>query len=562
MRWSGSLIPTLKEDPADAEAVSHKLMVRAGMVRQLAAGIYVYLPLGQRVMGKILAIIREEMNAIGGQEITMPVILPAELWQQSGRWDTIGGEMFRLKDRNQRDMCLGMTHEEVIAWLAAREIRSYRDLPQIWYQIQTKERDEARPKSGVLRTREFVMKDSYSLDRDVAGLEAQYEAHRRAYCTIYDRCGVKYFVVESDPGMMGGAGSDEFMAPSQAGEDRVAICAACGYAANVELAVARAPIPSFPVWPLEEVATPNAKTIAEVCSFLGIESALTIKSLVVTTDTGPVLALVRGDHQLHERKLQRVLGAFRPAHPEEIVAATGGEAGFVGPVGLRLRVIADETLRTGCYVAGANKPDTHLRGVVPGTHFQAEYADLREADPGDACAKCGAPLAVERVIEIGNIFRLGTKYSVPLGALYLDEQGQERPIVMGSYGIGPARIAAAAIEQNHDRDGIIWPETIAPFDVHLLVVNVKDAAMAGMAEELYRALAVAGLDVLYDDRDERGGVKFKDADLLGLPLRVTVGSRALKDGVVEVRRRRTGEVSTVAPADLPAHVRGLLGRPG
>jgi prolyl-tRNA synthetase len=351
------------------------------------------------------------------------------------------------------------------------------------------------------------------------------------------------------------------MAPSQAGEDRVAICAACGYAANVELAVARAPIPSFPVWPLEEVVTPNAKTIAEVCSFLGIEPALTIKSLVVTTDTGPVLALVRGDHQLHERKLQRVLGAFRPAHPEEIVAATGGEAGFVGPVGLRLRVIADETLRTGCYVAGANKPDTHLRGVVPGTHFQAEYADLREADHGDACAKCGAPLAVERVIEIGNIFRLGTKYSVPLGALYLDEQGQERPIVMGSYGIGPARIAAAAIEQNHDRDGIIWPETIAPFDVHLLVVNVKDAAMAGMAEELYRALAAAGLDVLYDDRDERGGVKFKDADLLGLPLRVTVGSRALKDGVVEVRRRRTGEVSTVAPADLPAHVRGLLGRP-
>ena len=562
MRWSGSLIPTLKEDPADAEAVSHKLMVRAGMVRQLAAGIYVYLPLGQRVMGKILAIIREEMNAIGGQEITMPVILPAELWQQSGRWDTIGGEMFRLKDRNQRDMCLGMTHEEVIAWLAAREIRSYRDLPQIWYQIQTKERDEARPKSGVLRTREFVMKDSYSLDRDVAGLEAQYEAHRRAYCSIYDRCGVKYFVVESDPGMMGGAGSDEFMAPSQAGEDRVAICAACGYAANVELAVARAPIPSFPVWPLEEVATPNAKTIAEVCSVLEIESALTIKSLVVTTDTGPVLALVRGDHQLHERKLQRVLGAFRAAHPEEIVAATGGEAGFVGPVGLRLRVIADETLRTGCYVAGANRPDTHLRGVVPGTHFQAEHADLREADPGDACAKCGAPLAVERVIEIGNIFRLGTKYSVPLGALYLDEQGQERPIVMGSYGIGPARIAAAAIEQNHDRDGIIWPETIAPFDVHLLVVNVKDAAMAGMAEELYRALAAAGLDVLYDDRDERGGVKFKDADLLGLPLRVTVGSRALKDGVVEVRRRRTGEVSTVAPADLPAHVRGLLGRPG
>ncbi|HXI22014.1 MAG TPA: proline--tRNA ligase, partial [Gemmatimonadales bacterium] len=485
---------------------------------------------------------------------------PGELWQQSGRWDTIGGEMFRLKDRNQRDMCLGMTHEEVIAWLAAREIRSYRDLPQIWYQIQTKERDEARPKSGVLRTREFVMKDSYSLDRDAAGLEVQYEAHRQAYCRIYDRCGVKYFVVESDPGMMGGAGSHEFMAPSQAGEDRVAICAQCGYAANVELAASRAPVPVFPGGALEEVATPDAKTISEVCAFLGIEPALTIKSLVVMAENGPALALVRGDHQLHERKLQRVLGAFRPAHRDEILAATGGEAGFVGPVGLSLRTIADETLRTGRYVAGANKPDTHLRGVVPGTHFQAEFADLREAAPGDACATCGAALAVERVIEIGNIFKLGTKYSVPLGALYLDEQSQERPIVMGSYGIGPARIAAAAIEQNHDPDGMIWPETIAPFQVHLLVVNAKDGKMAGLAEQAYGGLTAAGLEVLYDDRDERPGVKFKDADLLGLPLRVTVGSRALKDGVVEVRRRRTGEVGAVAPKDLVAHVRSHLGR--
>ncbi len=560
MRWSRSLIPTLKEEPADAEAVSHKLMLRAGMVRQLAAGIYVYLPLGQRVMDRIHAIIREEMNAIGGQEITMPVIHPAELWQQSGRWDTIGGEMFRLKDRNQRDMCLGMTHEEVIAWLAAHEIRSYRDLPQCWYQIQTKERDEARPKSGVLRTREFVMKDSYSLDRDVAGLEVQYEAHRRAYCKIYDRCGLKYFVVESDPGMMGGAGSHEFMAPSQAGEDRVAICATCGYAANVELAVSRAPQPTFPAWNLEEVATPNARNIAEVCAFLAIQPVLTIKSLVVMAERGPVLALVRGDHQLHERKLQRVLGPFRPAHREEIVAATGGEAGFVGPVGLRLRTIADETLRSGCYVAGANKPDTHLRGVVPGTHFQAEFADLREADAGDACTSCGGNLEVERVIEIGNIFKLGTKYSNPLGALYLDEQGHERPIVMGSYGIGPARIAAAAIEQNHDRDGMVWPETIAPFDVHLLAVNVKDAKMAEAAEQIYAALGRAGLAVLYDDRDERPGVKFKDADLLGFPVRVTVGSRAVKEGVVEVRRRRTGEVGTVPPAGIADHVRTLLGQ--
>jgi prolyl-tRNA synthetase len=560
MRWSRSLIPTLKEDPADAEAISHRLSVRAGYVRQLAAGIYVFLPLGQRVIGKITAIIREEMNAVGGQEITMPVILPAELWQQSGRWDTIGGEMFRFKDRNQRDMCLGMTHEEVIAWLASREIRSYRNLPQTWYQIQTKERDEARPKSGLLRTREFVMKDSYSLDRDVAGLEVQYEAHRQAYCRIFERCGVKYSVVESDPGMMGGAGSHEFMAPSPAGEDQVALCGTCGYAANLEMAVSRVSEPEFPAGSLEEVATPGARTIAEVCAFLGIAPALTIKSLVVMAESGPVLALVRGDQQLNEKKLQRVLGPFRAAHREEIVEATGGEAGFVGPVGLSLRIIADETLRAGRYVAGANKPDTHLRGVVPGEHFQAEFADLREANAGDACAKCGAPLTVEHVIEIGNIFKLGTKYSVPLGAVYLDEDGQERPIVMGSYGIGPARIAAAAIEQGHDADGIVWPEAIAPFQVHLLVVNVKEQPLAAMAEALYAELGAAGVEVLYDDRDERPGVKFKDADLLGMPLRLTVGARARKEGLVEIRRRRTGEVETATPSEIVARVRALLGQ--
>ncbi len=561
MRWSKSLIPTLKEDPADAEAVSHKLMVRAGLVRQLAAGIYVYLPLGQRVLDRISAIIREEMNAIGGQEITMPVMHPAELWQQSGRWDVIGDEMFRLKDRNQRDMCLGMTHEEVVAWIAAREVHSYRDLPQLWYQIQTKERDEARPKSGVLRTREFVMKDSYSLDRDMAGLDVQYGAHRQAYCKIFDRCGLTYYVVESDPGMMGGAGSHEFMAPSQAGEDQVALCQACGYAANLELAVARPTLPAFPEWPLEEVSTPNARTIAEVCALLRIDPALTIKSLVVVGSDGPVLVLVRGDHQLRERKLQGAIGAFRPAHRDEVREAAGVEPGFVGPVGLSLRMIADESLRTGCYVVGANKPDRHLRGVVPGRHFQPEFADLHEATAGEGCGRCGAPLRVERVIEVGNIFKLGTKYSVPLRAVYLDEQGQEHPIVMGSYGIGPARIAAAALEQNHDSQGIIWPETIAPFQVHLLVVNVRERKLTALAEQLYGDLGGAGLEVLYDDRDERPGVKFKDADLLGLPLRVTVGSRAMKEGLVEIRRRRTGEEIALAPGEVVARARTLLDHP-
>jgi prolyl-tRNA synthetase len=561
MRWSKSLIPTLKEDPADAEAVSHKLMIRAGLVRQLAAGVYVYLPLGQRVMDKVNAIIREEINAIGGQEITMPVIQPAELWHATGRWDAIGDEMFRLKDRNQRDMCLGMTHEEVIAWLAAREVHSYRDLPQLWYQIQTKERDEARPKSGVLRTREFVMKDSYSLDRDAAGLDVQYEGHRQAYCKIFDRSGLRYFVVESDPGMMGGAGSHEFMAPSEAGEDQVAICGSCGYAANLELAVSRPPAPAFPAWPLEEVPTPNARTIAEVSALLKIDPALTIKSLVVVGPGGPVLALVRGDRQLRERKLQRAIGAFRPAHRDEVVEAAGVEPGFVGPVGLGLRIIADESLRTGCYVTGANKPDMHLRGVVPGRDFQAEFIDLQEAAAGDGCGKCGAALGVERVIEVGNIFKLGTKYSVDLRAVYLDEQGQERPIVMGSYGIGPARIAAAAIEQNHDANGIIWPETIAPFQVHLLVVNAKEPKMAGLAEQVYADLTGAAVEVLYDDRDERPGVKFKDADLLGLPVRVTVGTKAVKAGVVEIRRRRTGEEVAVHPGEVVARIRSLLTRP-
>jgi prolyl-tRNA synthetase len=454
-----------------------------------------------------------------------------------------------------------MTHEEVIAWLAAREVHSYRDLPQLWYQIQTKERDEARPKSGVLRTREFVMKDSYSLDRDAAGLDAQYEAHRGAYCRIFDRCGLRYFVVESDPGMMGGAGSHEFMAPSPAGEDLVAICASCGYAANLELAVSRPPIPTFPAWTLEEVPTPNARTIAEVSALLRIAPALTIKSLVVVGPEGSVLVLIRGDRQLRERKLQRAIGAFRPAHRDEVVQAAGVEPGFVGPVGLRLRIIADETIRTGAYVTGANKPDLHLRGVVPGRDFQAEFADLTEAAAGDGCGTCGAPLAVERVIEVGNIFKLGTKYSVGLRAVYLDEHSQERPIVMGSYGIGPARIAAAAIEQNHDANGIVWPETIAPFQVHLLVVNVKDAKMGELAERLYANLAAAGFEVLFDDRDERPGIKFKDADLLGLPVRITVGTKAVKEGVVELRRRRTGEEIAVLPGEVVTRLRSLLTRP-
>ncbi len=560
MRWTRSLIPTLKEDPAEAEAVSHRLMVRAGLVRQLAAGLYLYLPLGQRVIDKVNAIIREEMNRIGGQEITMPVLHPAELWQQTGRWTAIGDEMFRLKDRGKREMCLGMTHEEVIAWLAAREIRSYRDLPQIWYQIQVKLRDEARPKSGVLRTREFLMKDSYSLDRDEAWLDKSYQLHKEAYCRIFERCGLAFHVVESDPGMMGGAGAHEFMAPSEAGEDQVALCLRCGYSANIELAASRPRGVNFPEWSLEEVATPNAGTIEAVCALLKIEPALTIKSLLLVTKDGPLLALVRGDQQLHDKKLSLVAGEFRPAHRDEILSLLGAEAGSIGPVGTTLPTIADESLREGRYVAGANKNGFHLRGVVPGIHFQPRWADIHQASSGDGCPRCGADLRVERVIEVGNIFKLGTKYSVPLKAMYLSETGEERPIVIGSYGIGPARIVAAAIEQHHDEQGIVWPTVIAPYQLHLLPVNMRDDKMVEIAETIYAQLQHERVEVLYDDRDERAGVKFKDADLLGLPLRLTIGSRALKEGMLELKARKTGEELRVPPSEATSRAKALLSR--
>ena len=558
MRWTTSFIPTLREDPADAEAASHRLMVRAGLVRQLTAGIYVYLPLGQRAIDKVNAIIREEMNAIGGQEITMPVLHPAELWQQSGRWYDIKDEMFRLKDRHGRDMCLGMTHEEVIAWLAAKEIRSYRELPQVWYQIQTKERDEARPRSGVLRTREFWMKDAYTLDADDAGLDVAYERQKEAYVRIFRRSGLVFHVVESDVGMMGGAGAHEFMAPSDAGEDEIARCPGCGYAANVELARSRPAASASGSGPREEVATPGVRTIAEVCQLLGVGPAGTIKSLLYVGPSGPVLALVRGDQQLHEKKLARLLGGeVRSAHPDEVRDALGAPVGSVGPVGAAVPIVADEVLSDGSYVAGANREGVHFRGVRPGRDFAARHTDLHLVQAGEGCPTCGEPLVVERVIEVGNIFKLGTRYSAKLGATYLDEQGQAHPIVMGSYGIGPARIVASAIEQRHDTDGIIWPWSIAPAQVLVLPVNPKQAPVREMAERLYADLAAAGFEVILDDRDERPGVKFKDADLLGIPVRVTVGALLGREGKVEIRTRRDRRDVAVAPDGVVAAVRDL-----
>jgi prolyl-tRNA synthetase len=545
VRYSHLFIPTLKEVPAEAEAVSHKLMVRAGYVRQLAAGLYIYLPLGLRVMHKINQIIREEMNAIGGQEVSMPVLNPAEVWQQTGRWDVIGDEMFRLKDRGDRDMCLAMTHEETMTWLAAHDIRSYRDLPQIWYQVQTKLRDEARPKSGVLRTREFTMKDSYSFDRDEAGLDKSYQLHLEAYKKIYSRCGIKFYVVQSDTGMMGGSMAHEYMAPSVAGEDDVALCDGCGYAANVELALSIPKAPKFPDWQTEEVATPERRTIDEVTRFLKVTPDLLLKSILVMNDSGPVLALVRGDQTLHEKKLAKLIGPHRPAQKEEIKAHLGVPAGFIGPMGHKIRKIADPSLKEGIYIAGANKEGYHVKGVKAGRDFEAEFADIHAAAAGDACVHCGKPLRIERVIEIGNIFKLGTKYSVPLKANYLDENGAEKPIIMGSYGIGPARIAAAAIEQGNDENGMIWPLAIAPYQVMVLPVNVKDARTMDLAEEMYRALEEKGFEALMDDRDERAGVKFKDADLIGIPWRIVLGEKNLKEGFVEIKERRSGKIEKV-----------------
>ncbi len=558
MRFSKMFIPTLREAPADAEAISHILMLRAGYVRQLAAGLYMLLPLGVKVMAKINAVLREEMNAIGAQEISLPVLHPAEIWQQTGRWDAIGDEMFRLKDRSGRDMCLGMTHEEIMTWLASREIRSYRDLPQVWYQIQTKLRDEARPKSGILRTREFIMKDSYSFDVSEEALDRNYQLHTEAYHRIFRRCGLKFLMVESDPGMMGGAVSHEFMAPSPAGEDEVAVCGSCGYSANVELAVSVTPGNEKQEWSLEEVHTPEKRTVQEVSNFMKLPPSYFIKSILVVSEKGPVLAVVRGDQELHEKKLAKIIGSHRPAQRPEVKEILGVEAGFIGPMGHRVRIIADNTLRDGTFVSGANKPHYHMKGVKAERDFSAEWHDIHTARDGDLCQKCGGKLSVERVIEIGNIFKLGTKYSGPLNAVFLDENGQEKPVIMGSYGIGPARIAAAAVEQSNDKDGIVWPRSIAPFDVEILPLNMNDPGTVEAASQLYNSLEESGFEVLMDDREERAGVKFKDADLIGIPTQVIFGERNLKEGLVEIKDRKSKESVKVKVGEVLAHVKELM----
>jgi prolyl-tRNA synthetase len=547
VRWSRAFVPTLREDPADAEAASHRLLLRGGFVRQLMSGAYSLLPLGVRSIAKIERIVREEMNKIGGQEFSLPALHPAELWQKSGRWDLIDDVMFRLRDRHGAELCLGLTHEEVFSWLA-RELRSYKELPQIWYQLQTKFRDEERPKSGLLRVREFVMKDSYSFDASRAGLDQSFQRHFDAYRRIFERCGLDTLAVEASSGAMGGSESVEFMVETEAGEDWIASCADCGYAANVEKATSQLPAASDEAGPPapERFATPGVRTIAELAAFPGGAPAeRQIKTLVYATDSGLVLALLRGDHELVEQKLADGSGAreLRPARADEIRAALGAGAGSLGAVGVSgLRILADPALRgRKNLVTGANQDDFHLRGVdVARDIAVSEWIDLRRVREGEACPLCESPLAVKKAVEVGHIFKLGTRYSETLGAAVLDEQGKSVPIVMGSYGIGIGRCMAAIVERNHDEKGIVWPLNVAPFELAIAVLNPKDVVTSEAGERLYEELTRSGVDVILDDRDERPGVKFTDAELIGIPWRLTVGPKGLASGKVELARRKDG----------------------
>ena len=555
-RLSQTFLPTLKDAPADAEAISHQLMVRAGLIRQLGAGLWTYLPAGLRAHRNAERIIREEMDAIGGQEVSLPVLQPAELWKQTGRYDI--DELFKLEDRKGAEMVLGMTHEEPLTFHVGREIRSYRDLPQILYQLQTKERDEPRPRAGVLRTREFVMKDAYSFDRDTEGLERSYELHIEAYDRIFDRCGLKWYRVESDVGMMGGSGAHEYMAPCPAGENEVAL--AEGYAANVEIASASPQPVELPA-PLdapEKVETPGLTTVEQVADAMGTPAAALLKAMpVIVEERGMLIVLVRGDHRLNEIKLRNHLGAgFRQANKEEIEAQLG-PVGFSGPVGAGVPVIMDEGIEGDSFVAGGNEQDVHLRGVKPGRDFEYESADVRSVEAGDT-TEDGKEIEVVPAIEIGNIFKLGTRYSEPLGAKYLDESGKEQLIVMGSYGIGPARIVAAAIEQGADEKGIIWPKALSPWQVQLVTLGKEGEDAREATDRIYEELLAEKVEVLYDDRDAGPGEKLTDAELLGCPLRIVVGRKTLADGQAEVQLRRSGEDRRVGIEGAAAEVVSIL----
>ncbi|HML31532.1 proline--tRNA ligase [Sporomusa sphaeroides] len=570
MRVSQLFAPTLRETPAEAEVISHQLMLRAGFIRKAAGGIYSYLPLAWRVLKKIEAIVREEMAAKGGQELAMPIIQPAEMWQETGRWSVYGDEMFRLKDRHNRNFCLGPTHEELITTLVRGDVRSYRQLPLLLYQIQNKYRDEIRPRFGLMRGREFIMKDLYSFDRDEAGLDESYNKMYDAYSRIFTRCGLSFRAVEADSGAIGGSGSHEFMVIADSGEAGIVYCGGCEYAANVEKAelhpISAAAEESMP---LTEKDTPDTKTIAALSQFLGVSPEKTIKTLAYSTDKGEiVLALVRGDHEVNEIKLLNKVGCLHleMANEEAIASVVGSKAGYIGPVGLAdkkdIIIVADATvMNMHNAVCGANKPDAHYINVNPGRDFKASIVtDIRLIQESDPCPRCGAPIKTARGIEVGQVFKLFTKYSTALQTTFIDDDGKEKPMVMGCYGIGVSRTMAAAIEQNYDQNGIIWPVPIAPFHAVVVPVRTKDQLQMALAEKIYGELNASGVEAVLDDRNERPGVKFKDADLIGYPVKVTVGPKAISDNLIEVKVRRTGETLYFGPEEYVAGIKTLLAK--
>ena len=565
MRYSQMLLPTTKETPSEAEVISHQLLVRGGFIRKLTSGMYTYLPLGFLALQKVTAIVREEMNRAGAQEILMPMVQPGDLWQESGRWKKYGPELLRFRDRHDRDYCLGPTHEEVVTDIARRELQSYRQLPINLYQIQTKFRDEIRPRFGLMRGREFVMKDAYSFDIDDEGASRSYEIMRQAYCRIFERCGLEFRAVEADSGSIGGSFSHEFMVLAETGEDTLVICEACSYAANVEKAVvapAAAGPSSTPLEGVVRVATPGLKKVAAVAEFLKIRPEAVIKTMFYLADGEPVAALVRGDRDVQSVKLKHLLDVndIEPLDEEQIWQRLRLPAGYLGPVGLALRTVADqEVMAMVNAVAGANEKGYHCTGVNPGRDFTPTMVgDLRQVAETDQCPLCGGPLRLREGIEVGHVFKLGTNYSVAMNAMFQDRDGQEKPFVMGCYGIGVSRVVAATIEQNHDERGIIFPLPLAPFQVILLNLGPKDDVFCQACDQLYEGLKAQGLDVLYDDRDERPGSKFADADLLGIPYRLTVGKIFEKEGRVELRSRRTGATETLALEGAVAHIGTLI----
>lgn len=546
MRLSSAYIPTQKENPSDAVIPSHQLMVRAGLIRMLAAGIYSYLPLGWKVMQKVKQIIREEMDRIGAQELQLPVLNPIEIWDETGRNEAFGDEMFRLKDRKNRCMAMAPTHEEIICDLARRYIKSYKDMPQIWYQIQSKFRDEPRPRSGVIRARQFFMKDSYSLNADQEGLDQAYNLHAEAYRRIFSRCGLDFFVVGASSGLMGGSSSQEFMLEFPYGEDTLVLCQSCDYASNIEVATSVPEKYNFGIADLEKVHTPGKRTIEEVSDFLKLPKSQFMKSLVYFACETPLLILLRGDHEVNEAKLTGLMQqSVRPAYPEEALELIGTEVGYIGPVGLeqKIRTILDSTLENQSnLVTGANEKDYHFTGIrIDRDIPDFQVADIRNVLPGENCSQCGASLRITHAMELGHIFKLGTKYASSMKATFLDRSGKAQPIVMGSYGIGVERIIAASIEQNHDEKGIIWSKTLAPFQVHLIGIKMNNPEIEKLVSEVYQTLMEREYPVLLDDRPVSPGFKFKDADLIGIPIQVVIGEKGLKENKLEIKFRKTGE---------------------